>query len=122
MKRYATAHGRTFEIETLDTGTPRTKRGGKRFTKFPSLWEESLAKPRASGATFLVALVLLYEAWKLVGRGHKPIVKLTNVMLRRVHVGPRGKRTALEYLSERGLIGVEQRSNRNPLVEVYFLE
>jgi hypothetical protein len=117
------ADGKLIEVETLDVGAvPKHARSRKRHIKFPGLWEEVLAKPRASGATFLVALVLLYEAWKLASRGHRPVVKLTDVMMKRVHVGPKGKRAALKYLSERGLVGVEWRLNRNPLVEVYFFE
>ena len=118
------AHGKIIEVETLEVGPPAPKsvRSRKRHIKFPGLWEEVLAKPRASGATFLVALVLLYEAWRLASRGYKPVVKLTDVMMKRVHVGAKGKRAALQYLSRRGLVGVEWRPNRNPLVEVYFLE
>jgi hypothetical protein len=117
------AHGKLIEVEALDVGAAPAKpaRSRKRHIKFPGLWEEVLAKPRASGATFLVALVLLYEAWRLTSRGHKPVVKLTDVMMRRVHVGPKGKRAALRYLSRHGLVSVQWRSNRNPLVEVHFL-
>jgi hypothetical protein len=69
-----------------------------------------------------VATVLLYEAWKLVSRGYKPVVKLTDVMLKKVHVGEKGKRAALLKLEQLRLIGVERRANRNPLVTVYFFE
>jgi len=117
------AHGNVIEVETLDTGAAAPhRRWLKRFTKFPGVWEEVLGKARASGSTYAVALVLVYEAWKLSSRGHKPIVKLTDVMLKRVHVGERGKRVALRKLEELRLVGVERRANRNPLVTVYFFE
>jgi hypothetical protein len=117
------AHGNLIEVETLDTGaTAPRKRWLKRFTKFPGTWEEVLGKARASGSTYAVAIVLVYEAWKLSTRGHKPIVKLTDAMLKRVHVGERGKRVALRKLEGLRLVDVERRANRNPLVTVYFFE
>jgi hypothetical protein len=122
MKRYATAHGRTFEIETLNTGTPTTKRSHRRFTQFPGTWEEVLGKAHVSGSTYAVAIVLAYEAWSLSSRGYKPIVKLTDVMLKRVRVGRRGKRNALHKLEQLKLVVVEWRGNRNPLVTVHFFD
>ena len=72
-------------------GKPAKSRSEKRFTKFPGVWEETLAKARASGSTYAVAIVLLYEGWRLVSRGYGPIVKLTNVMLAGRHIGRKGK-------------------------------
>jgi hypothetical protein len=66
--------------------------------------------------------VLTYEAWKLVSRGYKPTVKLTDVMLKRVYVGERGKRVALRKLEGLKLVSVERRANRNPSVTVFFFE
>jgi hypothetical protein len=117
------AEGRLIEVETLDVGTAAPhKRWKKRFTQFPGAWEEVLGKARASGSTYAVAIVLVYEAWRLSSRGHKPVVKLTDVMLKRVHVGERGKRVALRRLEQLRLVGVERRANRNPIVTVYFFE
>jgi hypothetical protein len=123
MTRLATAHGRTFEVETLNPGKPAAKRRPpKRFTQFPGTWEELLGKDHASGSTYAVALVLVHEAWRLSSRGYKPIVKLTDVMLKRVHVGRRGKRAALMTLERLKLVSVERRANRNPLVRVCFFD
>jgi hypothetical protein len=124
-RRWVKAHGKVIEIETLNIGPQEPapkRRGQKRFTKIPGIWEEVLGKAHVSGSTYAVAIVLLYEAWKLKINGHKPIVRLTDVMLKRVHVGERGKRAALRKLSELRLVGVDQAPGRNPLVIVYFFD
>ena len=100
---------------------PTKKRSEKRFTKVPGLWEETLAKARASGATYAVAIVLLYEAWRVVSGGHEPVVKLTNVMLAGRRVGRKGKKAALAKLRELGLVAVEERGRKSPLVTVRHL-
>ena len=114
--------GRIIEVETLNPAPPARKRPKKRFTQIPGVWEELLGKKHASGSTYAVAIVLLYEAWRLANRGYKPIVKLTDVMLKRVHVRRRGKRNALRKLEQLGLVAVEWRANRNPLVTVCFFD
>jgi hypothetical protein len=101
---------------------PNQAQSKKRFTKIPGIWEETLAKARVSGSTYAVAVVLLHEAWKLVSSGYKPDVKVTNVMLKRVRVGRKGKRAALLKLSRMGLVGVQWRDNRNPIVTVHFFD
>ena len=121
--QWVTKHGRTFEVGTLDSAVPPApKRRHRRFTKFPGMWEDVLGKARVSGSTYAVALVLVYEAWSLSSRGGKPVVKLTDVMLRRRHVGRRGKRAALSNLERLKLVDVERRPNRNPLVTVHFFD
>jgi hypothetical protein len=86
------------------------------FVQIPQLWCEQLAVIRAHGSTYRVALHLLYEAWATKIR----TVKLTNVALVKVGVGREGKAIALRELRRAGLITVEQRPNRNPLVTVRF--
>jgi hypothetical protein len=118
------AHGKLIEVETGFGPAPAQKhaRGRKRHTKFPGVWEDILAKARVSGATYAVALVLLYEAWRRVSRGYKPIVTVTDVMARRIRVGERGKRNALRKLEQLRLVEVEWRANRNPIATVCFFE
>ena len=79
---------------------PKRARSQKRFTKFPGVWEEVLGRARVSGSAYAVAIVLLHEAWRLVSNGYRPDVKLSNL----------------------GLVGVQWRSNRNPIVSVHFLD
>jgi hypothetical protein len=124
-KRTVTAHGRTFEAETLDTGVApaRKPRGARRrFTLVPQLWEETLGKAHASGSTYAVALVLIYEATMLKLNGREPTVTLTGARLRSVGIGERGKRNALLKLSALKLIDFTQLPGRNPIVTVYFLD
>ena len=118
------AHGKLIEVEQDFGPAPVQKhaRSRKRHTKFPGVWEDVLAKARVSGATYTVAIVLLYEAWRLASRGYKPIVKVSDVMMKRVRVGERGKRNALRKLEHLRLVEVEWRANRNPLVTVCFFE
>jgi hypothetical protein len=99
---------------------PTKNRSEKRFTKFPG--EQTLAKSRASGSTYAIAIVLLYEAWRLVSQGYRPIVKLTNVMLAGRCIGRKGKKAALLKLSKLGLVTVEERSRKSPLVTVRHLD
>jgi hypothetical protein len=86
------------------------------FVQVPQLWCEQLAAIRAHGSTYRVALHLLYEAWATKIR----TVKLTNVALTKVGVGRAGKAIALRELRKAGLIAVEQRPRRNPVVTVRF--
>ena len=114
LARFATSHGKRVAVETLKAAPKRRKR----FTKFPGIWEEVLGKAHASGSTYAVAIILVYEAWRLTSRNHKPVVKLTSLMLKRGYVGKRGKHNALHKLERLGLVTVEWRRNRNPLVTV----
>jgi hypothetical protein len=118
MTRTITAHGRTFEVKTLDTGAEPAKRFRKRFTKVPGVWEEVLSKARVSSSTIWVAHTLLYEAW----RARKSTVTLTSKMLKRVHVGRDGKYKALRKLAELHLITVKQANGRNPIVTAHFTD
>jgi hypothetical protein len=126
-RRWVTARGRSFEVETLpsiaEPAPPRRKRRAQhRFTIVPATWEEVLGKARVSGSTYAVANVLLYEAWRLKSNGQQPTVKLTSTLLKRVGVGRDGKAAALLKLTELRLVGVEQLPGRSPLVTVYFLD
>ena len=127
IRRWATSRGRRFEVETLpsiaEPAPPRRKRRAQhRFTMVPGTWEEVLGKARVSGSTYAVALVLLFEAWRLKSNGQEPIVKLTGAMLKPVGVGRDGKGAALLALTELRLMGVERPPGCNPRVTVYFLD
>ena len=88
----------------------------RRFTKVPDMWYVRLAEIRAQGCTYRVALYLLREArWS-------PFVTLSSAALRKLGVGRDGKRSALRQLRESGLIAVEERPNKNPVVKVRWLD
>lgn len=84
----------------------------RRFVKFPEMWRARLAETGASGSTFVVALYLLDKAsW-----GKQ--VPLGNGALKKWSVSPRGKWRALKQLRDAGLVSVEARRGRPPLVTV----
>jgi hypothetical protein len=82
----------------------------ERFVKFPMDWVERLAGIRR-GVTYRVALHLLYRHW----RGNGRPVQLTTKGL---GVCAHSKWNALRDLERLGLIIVERRPNRSPLVVV----
>jgi hypothetical protein len=92
-------------------------RSTKRFVKVPEIWWEGLAKVRAGGSTYRVAGYLLKRVWK---RGNP--VKLTNEGLDAIGVGRKGKRLALGELRRAGLVTVEERPKKSPIVVVKFVE
>jgi hypothetical protein len=85
----------------------------EKFIIVPMTWRERLTG--APGNTILVALDLLYLAWK-GGKGGP--VNLSNVMLRRDGIGRHSKWRALNELERRELVVVERRPKRSPLVHL----
>jgi hypothetical protein len=123
QKYRITSDGVAYTTVLPNTGrTDKRTRTRRHFVIFPWLWLETLSKPRASNATFLVAAVLLYEARQLINRGQKPEVSLTTAKVMRVGVDKRGKRKALWELERCKLVDVQRNGNKNPLVTVRFLE
>jgi hypothetical protein len=84
------------------------------WVKFPMSWFEPMKD--AHRKTFLVVLHLLYLHWR--GKGEP--IKLTNGMLEENGVSRQAKRRALAYLERRGLITVERRPKRSPIVTICF--
>jgi hypothetical protein len=84
------------------------------FIMLPWVWFERLANADAHGRTYHVALYLLHLHWKGGRSGHP--VKLPNVGLRDVGVSRQSKWRALADLERLGLISIERRPNRSPLV------
>jgi hypothetical protein len=68
----------------------------------------------AAKCTYRVALYLLHESW----RSQSNFVKLANVGLKGLGVGREGKRHALPQLEEAGLILVERKHRKSPMVKV----
>jgi hypothetical protein len=80
------------------------------------MWYSCLAEIRAGGCTYRVALYLLREArWS-------PFVTLSGAALRKLNVSRNGKRNALRQLRQAGLIAVEDRPNKNPVVRVRWVD
>jgi len=98
------------EIQSLVRTPNKIEKRRQQFVRVPWPWIEALAG--ASGQTYRVALLLLYLHWK---GGGKPI-KLANSMPGIDGVPAQSKRQALRSLETRGLITVEWRSRRSPIV------
>ena len=96
----------------------RTKPAPHKFVKVPWLWVECLAKAGAGADAWPVSYFLLYEAWRTQSR----VVKLTNAALAQLGVRRQGKSRALQQLRGAGLVAVEERRGRSPLVTVRFVE
>ena len=90
----------------------KIQRRRQHFVSVPWTWIERLS--RAAGQTYLVALHLLYLHWK--GRGEP--IKLANGMLRIDGISRQSKWRALGDLERRGLIVVERRRRRSPIVRL----
>jgi hypothetical protein len=88
----------------------------EKFAQVPMRWYEKLAKPApTSRYTCLVAIYLLHLHWK---NGGKPF-KLASGMLAYDGISPDAKLRALKDLERRGLITVEWRRTRSPIIDVH---
>jgi len=95
------------------TVTPaKIRKRRQHFVPFPVTWYERMKG--ADGQTYRVALYLLYLHWK----GNGEAIKLPNGMLAIDGVPPTSKRRALSDLERRGLITVERRPKKSPIVRV----
>jgi len=90
----------------------KTQKRRQHFVKVPWTWVERLRG--ATGQTYRMALCLLYLHWK--GRGEP--VKLANGMLRIDGISRQTKWRVLGDLERRGLIAIERRPQRSPIVRV----
>jgi hypothetical protein len=88
----------------------------KKFTKFPEIWRVRLAETRADGCAYRVALYVLDKAcWSRQ-------VVLSTATMQNLGVGRKGKRGALQQLRRAGLIAVEERPDKSPIVTVRFVD
>jgi hypothetical protein len=84
----------------------------EQFVMLPLGWVERLSG--ASGKAWHLAALLLYRDWKSRGTPFK----LANGMLSIDGVSRRTKWRALSELERRGLINVERRPRRSPIIRV----
>jgi hypothetical protein len=82
------------------------------FVKMPWTWVERLAN--ASGKTWLLAACLRYRYWQTKGGP----IKLANGMLQIDGISRRTKWRALGELERLGLIAVERRNSRSPIIRL----
>jgi hypothetical protein len=100
-------------VRERSVSVPRKIRHGH-WIQVPCWWVERLAKATRYRVTFIVALHLLYEHWRHRGRP----IKLANGALEMEGV-PRGtKWRALKELEQAGLISVQRRRRKSPVITV----
>jgi hypothetical protein len=93
--------------------TPKKlQRRSRHFISVPMVWFERLAG--ASGHTYRIALCLLYLRWRARG---EPI-QLANGLLQIDGVSRYSKWRALDELERRGLVAIERRPRRSPIVRL----
>lgn len=93
-------------------------RSTAKFIKFPCEWDYQLARVKADGCAYRVALYLLQEAW----RSGCNQVKLANGVLEKRGVRRHGKRRALAQLVKAGLITTERQPRKSPVVTLRFTD
>jgi hypothetical protein len=98
-------------------GARSTPKRRQRFTIVPQAWSERLREARHL-STYRVALFLLYRHWWTKGRP----VKLSNVAMAAEGVPRREKWRALADLERLGLVAVERRPKKSPVVTVLFAD
>jgi hypothetical protein len=84
----------------------------KHFVIVPWTWVERLNG--AQGKTYSVAHYLLYLSWKNKGAP----IKLPNGMLQTDGISRASKWRALAELEQRGLINIERRRGRSPIIRL----
>jgi hypothetical protein len=88
----------------------------RHFVKVPWAWVEALSG--ASGQTWQLATHLLYLNWK--GKGAP--IKLANGMLEIDGINRWSKWRALSELERRGLVVIDRRRRRSPIVTLNMLQ
>jgi hypothetical protein len=106
-----------LRIDPAKLATPcvpaKIRKRREQFVMMPMWWYEKLAKPALKGqTTALIAIYLLHQHWKHHG---KPF-KLPNGMLKYDGISRQSKWRALRELEQRGLITIERRLKKSPIV------
>ena len=120
MQETCAASGRTTghqDVASKSRKKASSVRSKVQFIMFPVEWQFQLARVDADKCTYCIALYLLHEGWRSQNRH----VKLTNVGLKGLGVGREGKRHALDQLEEAGLVSVERKDRKSPVVKVKFI-
>ena len=117
--RWVTAHGKQIMVETLETPSVKALEARKhqQFVKVPLQWAADVAKATGTRGA-MVWILLLHMAWKT----KSTTFSLSNVMLARYGVSREMKRRVLERLEASGLIKIERRRKRNPIVTLLMIK
>lgn len=115
VTRIVHRHGRQFEVETLNPDAPAAKRSKQFFIRVP-LDLIGLAAKATGGQRLLVWQLILHRCW----REQAQTVPVTNAMVLKYGISPDVKVRALRQLAEAGLITVEWRDRKTPIVTVHL--
>ena len=112
MANYVMRNGRRIEVEVIETGddTPRRRRAPETFAQVPLEWAAKAAKATNTRKA-LVWIELLYAVWL----AKSETVTLSTV---RLDVSHQTKCRALRELEAVGLVKVEWRARKAPLVRL----
>ena len=101
-------------VRERPAGLPRRlKKRHEQFVQLPLSWVDTIARSSRDKA-FAVLCHLLHLDWK---QGGGPI-KVPNGFLAMIGVGPDAKSRALRKLERLGIIEVERRDRRSPIVKI----
>jgi hypothetical protein len=101
-------------IPVKKVASRRVLKRREQFVMVPLRWLEILAEAEASGQTCRLALYLAHLAWKHKGQPFK----LPNGLVGEVGVSRWSKYRALDQLAGLGLITVERRARKSPVIMI----
>ena len=101
----------------LEAVAPRKRKKVDAFVKVPLWWIAAAAKYARSPAT-VVLVELLYASWK----ARNSTFSLSNVRLAKLGVSREIKRRVLRDLEAGGLITVERRPSKSPIITLVGFE
>jgi hypothetical protein len=114
-----TEEQRTALMETASkSSAPKKRRTRSKFIILPDAWDYQLARIKADGCTYRVAIDLLRQAW----RSQSNHVKLANIALKGRNVSRWSKYRALDRLAAAGLISTKREPRKSPVVTVKFTD
>jgi hypothetical protein len=90
----------------------------KGFIIVPVMWWRALTQMQTGDSTWRVALLILDKA----RRAPYPLVKLTNAAAAAVGVSATSKRRAIGQLRKAGLIIVQDRPHKSPIIKAMFTD
>jgi hypothetical protein len=111
LKRHALTPQQILTLGRPVSVSRKTRRRREQFVMVPWTWVERLARARFT-ATYRVALHALHEHWR---NGGKPFT-LSNSAVKGVE--RRAKWRALRELEQFGLVTIERRKRKTPLIAV----
>jgi hypothetical protein len=100
----------------LAAGTAARRKKAEPFVKVPLWWAAAAAKATRSPAT-VVCIVLLRASWK----ARSSTFALSNVRLAKLGVSRKTKHRVLRDLEQAGLISVQRKERKAPVVTLVLL-